>query len=135
MESELDPAAFPCHMPAMNKPISAAEIGAKASPLAAEVQRRRTFAIISHPDAGKTTLTEKLLLFGGLPLEQGVGRALCSPHRERQTSQRRSDCLRQKAADLRQYRRPARYAMDRTTRRCLMVATGSSRSSQTTHEE
>lgn len=27
--------------------------------------RRRTFAIISHPDAGKTTLTEKLLLFGG----------------------------------------------------------------------
>ena len=29
------------------------------------VQRRRTFAIISHPDAGKTTLTEKLLLFGG----------------------------------------------------------------------
>ena len=33
--------------------------------LAAEVHRRRTFAIISHPDAGKTTLTEKLLLFGG----------------------------------------------------------------------
>jgi peptide chain release factor 3 len=30
-----------------------------------EVQRRRTFAIISHPDAGKTTLTEKLLLYGG----------------------------------------------------------------------
>ena len=30
-----------------------------------EAQRRRTFAIISHPDAGKTTLTEKLLLFGG----------------------------------------------------------------------
>ena len=30
-----------------------------------EVRRRRTFAIISHPDAGKTTLTEKLLLFGG----------------------------------------------------------------------
>src|SRR3981189_2335073 len=35
------------------------------SPIAAEVARRRTFAIISHPDAGKTTLTEKLLLFGG----------------------------------------------------------------------
>lgn len=35
------------------------------SPLATEVARRRTFAIISHPDAGKTTLTEKLLLFGG----------------------------------------------------------------------
>jgi peptide subunit release factor RF-3 len=30
-----------------------------------EILRRRTFAIISHPDAGKTTLTEKLLLFGG----------------------------------------------------------------------
>ncbi|MCA0177539.1 MAG: peptide chain release factor 3 [Proteobacteria bacterium] len=33
--------------------------------LAAQVRRRRTFAIISHPDAGKTTLTEKLLLFSG----------------------------------------------------------------------
>ena len=33
--------------------------------LAEEIRRRRTFAIISHPDAGKTTLTEKLLLFGG----------------------------------------------------------------------
>ncbi|HOW67865.1 MAG TPA: peptide chain release factor 3 [Candidatus Paceibacterota bacterium] len=31
----------------------------------AEIQRRRTFAIISHPDAGKTTLTEKMLLYGG----------------------------------------------------------------------
>ena len=30
-----------------------------------EIQRRRTFAIISHPDAGKTTLTEKFLLYGG----------------------------------------------------------------------
>ncbi|HIY72009.1 MAG TPA: peptide chain release factor 3, partial [Candidatus Luteimonas excrementigallinarum] len=30
-----------------------------------EAARRRTFAIISHPDAGKTTLTEKLLLYGG----------------------------------------------------------------------
>ena len=36
-----------------------------APPLRREVQRRRTFAIISHPDAGKTTLTEKLLLFSG----------------------------------------------------------------------
>ena len=35
------------------------------STLNEEIQRRRTFAIISHPDAGKTTLTEKLLLFGG----------------------------------------------------------------------
>src|SRR6056297_2487759 len=33
--------------------------------LPAEIAKRRTFAIISHPDAGKTTLTEKLLLFGG----------------------------------------------------------------------
>ena len=30
-----------------------------------EIERRRTFAIIAHPDAGKTSLTEKLLLFGG----------------------------------------------------------------------
>jgi len=39
-----------------------------------EVARRRTFAIISHPDAGKTTLTEKLLLFGAQsssPYRQG----------------------------------------------------------------
>lgn len=41
----------------MNKPIDQA--------LQQEVDKRRTFAIISHPDAGKTTLTEKLLLFGG----------------------------------------------------------------------
>ncbi len=34
-------------------------------PIAEQVRRRRTFAIISHPDAGKTTLTEKLLLFSG----------------------------------------------------------------------
>lgn len=33
--------------------------------LQTEIKRRRTFAIISHPDAGKTTLTEKLLWFGG----------------------------------------------------------------------
>ena len=30
-----------------------------------QIEKRRTFAIISHPDAGKTTLTEKLLLYGG----------------------------------------------------------------------
>jgi len=42
-----------------------AEILPPESPLATEIARRRTFAIISHPDAGKTTLTEKLLLFGG----------------------------------------------------------------------
>ncbi len=47
----------------MNVAVSADS--APQTPLAAEVERRRTFAIISHPDAGKTTLTEKLLLFGG----------------------------------------------------------------------
>jgi peptide chain release factor 3 len=40
-----------------------------------EVARRRTFAIISHPDAGKTTLTEKLLLYGGAIEEAGSVRA------------------------------------------------------------
>jgi len=40
-----------------------------------EIERRRTFAIISHPDAGKTTLTEKLLLYGGAIREAGAVRA------------------------------------------------------------
>jgi peptide chain release factor 3 len=40
-----------------------------------EVRRRRTFAIISHPDAGKTTLTEKLLLYGGAVRLAGTVRA------------------------------------------------------------
>ena len=40
-----------------------------------EVKRRRTFAIISHPDAGKTTLTEKLLLYGGAIHEAGSVKA------------------------------------------------------------
>ncbi|MGA7679950.1 MAG: peptide chain release factor 3 [Pseudolabrys sp.] len=48
----------------MNRPVVTSDSIA-LTPLAAEVDRRRTFAIISHPDAGKTTLTEKLLLFGG----------------------------------------------------------------------
>ena len=49
----------------------------EASPrrIRSEVVRRRTFAIISHPDAGKTTLTEKLLLFGGALREAGAVRA------------------------------------------------------------
>jgi peptide chain release factor 3 len=46
------------HVTAEPKPV-------EASHIAREVQRRRTFGIISHPDAGKTTLTEKLLLFSG----------------------------------------------------------------------
>jgi peptide chain release factor 3 len=45
------------------------------SKLEAEVKRRRTFAIISHPDAGKTTLTEKLLLYGGAIHLAGAVRA------------------------------------------------------------
>jgi len=43
--------------------------------LSREVARRRTFAIISHPDAGKTTLTEKLLLYGGAIEMAGAVRA------------------------------------------------------------
>ncbi|GAB4156977.1 MAG: peptide chain release factor 3 [Planctomycetota bacterium] len=43
--------------------------------LAQEIARRRTFAIISHPDAGKTTLTEKLLLYGGAIREAGSVKA------------------------------------------------------------
>ena len=42
------------------------------STLREEINRRRTFAIISHPDAGKTTLTEKFLLYGGAIAQAGV---------------------------------------------------------------
>ena len=45
------------------------------TPTTPEVARRRTFAIISHPDAGKTTLTEKLLLFGGAIQAAGTVKA------------------------------------------------------------
>ena len=44
--------------------MSTTEAGNSGS-IGAEVRNRRTFAIISHPDAGKTTLTENLLLMGG----------------------------------------------------------------------
>ena len=37
-----------------------------------EIKKRRTFAIISHPDAGKTTLTEKFLLYGGAIQQAGT---------------------------------------------------------------
>jgi peptide chain release factor 3 len=37
-----------------------------------QIEKRRTFAIISHPDAGKTTLTEKLLLYGGAIQQAGI---------------------------------------------------------------
>ncbi len=55
-----------------------------ARDLAAEVARRRTFAIISHPDAGKTTLTEKLLLYAGAVDLAGTVRA--RKHQRRATS-------------------------------------------------
>ena len=45
--------------------------GILSSNLEAEIKRRRTFAIISHPDAGKTTLTEKFLLYGGAIAQAG----------------------------------------------------------------
>ena len=54
---------YPCRVDASTPPVeSPAEVDAR---LKTEVARRRTFAIISHPDAGKTTLTEKLLLYAG----------------------------------------------------------------------
>lgn len=51
--------------------------------LQSEVRRRRTFAIISHPDAGKTTLTEKLLLYGGAVNLAG---SVTARRRQRQTA-------------------------------------------------
>ena len=48
-----------------------------------EISRRRTFAIISHPDAGKTTLTEKFLLFGGAIQMAGQVRAKGEARRTR----------------------------------------------------
>jgi peptide chain release factor 3 len=44
----------------------------KETDLREEIEKRRTFAIISHPDAGKTTLTEKLLLYSGMLLTAGI---------------------------------------------------------------
>src|SRR5690242_18337183 len=51
--------------------------------LPAPVSRRRTFAIISHPDAGKTTLTEKMLLFGGAIQLAGEVRAKANRRKTR----------------------------------------------------
>ena len=45
-----------------------------------QIIRRRTFAIISHPDAGKTTLTEKLLLYGGAASRWGTGSIWAARH-------------------------------------------------------
>ncbi|ADO41355.1 peptide chain release factor 3 [Ketogulonicigenium vulgare] len=55
----------------------------QTSPLPAEIARRRTFAIIAHPDAGKTTLTEKFLLFGGAIQMAGQVRAKGEARRTR----------------------------------------------------
>src|SRR5262247_1657334 len=48
---------------------------ARSSEISREARRRRTFAIISHPDAGKTTLTEKFLLYAGAVVEAGAVKA------------------------------------------------------------
>jgi peptide chain release factor 3 len=59
------------HAPAAAAPAADPELAA----LAEAVARRRNFAIISHPDAGKTTLTEKLLLYGGAIQQAGAVKA------------------------------------------------------------
>ncbi len=59
------------------------DAGHNIAPLPPEVARRRTFAIISHPDAGKTTLTEKLLLYGGAIQMAGQVRAKGEARRTR----------------------------------------------------
>ena len=53
------------HLVACDGPYPGNSYSRLMSTLTDEILRRRTFAIISHADAGKTTLTEKLLLFGG----------------------------------------------------------------------
>jgi len=58
-----------------NTAANSAEAPATDANLAAAVARRRNFAIISHPDAGKTTLTEKLLLYGGAIQQAGAVKA------------------------------------------------------------
>ena len=60
---------------AANTAANSAEAPATDANLAAAVARRRNFAIISHPDAGKTTLTEKLLLYGGAIQQAGAVKA------------------------------------------------------------
>lgn len=50
-----------------------------------EIKKRRTFAIISHPDAGKTTLTEKFLLYGGVINQAGSVKGKRHPNMQFQT--------------------------------------------------
>ncbi len=56
----------------MSNAAAATQTGLTSADIEEQAQRRRTFAIISHPDAGKTTLTEKFLLYGGA-LSSGAG--------------------------------------------------------------
>ncbi|HZJ28782.1 MAG TPA: peptide chain release factor 3, partial [Solirubrobacterales bacterium] len=63
-------------------PAAAEGATAERDPVLAEAARRRTFAIISHPDAGKTTLSEKLLLYAGAIEEAGSVKA----RRQRRTA-------------------------------------------------
>ena len=56
--------------------------------LTEQTAHRRTFAIISHPDAGKTTLTEKLLLFGGAIQMAGAVKARGEQRRARSDRRR-----------------------------------------------
>ncbi|MEA5399412.1 peptide chain release factor 3 [Synechococcus sp. BA-124 BA4] len=58
-----------------SRPPSVPAADSETAALAAAVSRRRNFAIISHPDAGKTTLTEKLLLYGGAIQQAGAVKA------------------------------------------------------------
>jgi peptide chain release factor 3 len=67
----------------MSQTIQDAPVGAEGAAIAREALRRRTFAIIAHPDAGKTTLTEKLLLKGGAIQLAGAVRAKGNARRTR----------------------------------------------------
>jgi len=70
--------------PSSASPSSASAAGALASgAILAQADRRRTFAIISHPDAGKTTLTEKFLLYSGAVAEAGAVKARVGRRRAR----------------------------------------------------
>ncbi|MGI8492364.1 MAG: peptide chain release factor 3 [Acidimicrobiales bacterium] len=62
-------------MSTTSSPAAAGRAGGTAADAASEAARRRTFAIISHPDAGKTTLTEKFLLYAGALQEAGAVKA------------------------------------------------------------
>ena len=62
-------------MVAVERTTSTLNLVVSSEQLATEANRRRTFAIISHPDAGKTTLTEKFLLYSGQIAEAGSVKA------------------------------------------------------------